>query len=101
MTNRHGPDTTASMGVYLTCEELGRAFAKRCDDEQVAALKATVAELGDEAGMQACYIGRRLLESCQERSTENVIEFLRLILAALASRAQDVAKMATPKEPTP
>lgn len=96
---RHGPDTTASVSVFLTSEEIGRAFANRPDDEQCDILRAIVRGFDKDfgAGMQASAIGGRLLEQSRDPGTREAVEFLRTILDSMASRARDLADMATPK----
>lgn len=96
----HEPDTTTSVRVYLTSEEIGRAFANRPDDEQCEILRAIVRGFSDpaSAGMQAYAIGGRLLEESRDLATRDAVEFLRSILDSMASHARDLEKLATPKE---
>lgn len=98
---RHEPDTTASVSVYLTTEEIGKSFANRGDDEQAEILRVIVRELDREnhsASTQACAIGTRLFHEMRDRDTAGAVEFLRTILYSMNEDAKRVVELSTVKE---
>jgi hypothetical protein len=94
---RHSPDTTASVSIYLTAEELGKAFANRSDDDQVEILRAIVKgfDNAQQAEMQACYIGKRLFGESGKDGTFEAVGFLRMILYSCREDAKDMVNAAT------
>lgn len=96
------PDTTVTASVYLTCDEIGKAFANRGDDDQVEILKAIAKGFDNwqQAELQASYIGSRLFREAGSREGENAIGFLRQILYSCRHDARKVEQLATvPGEP--
>ena len=88
------PDTHVACPVYLTTEELGKAFANRGDDEQVEILQWIVKGFDSryQAEEQACHIGSRMFSEASKRETQDALEFLRMILY---SCRQDATKLVT------
>jgi hypothetical protein len=96
------PDTITEVRVYLTPEEIGRAFANRCDDDQAEILRVIVRELdrvNNSSGAQACVIWTRLFHEMQNHDTAKAIEFLRTILYSLNEDAKRLVEISAVKEP--
>ena len=97
------PDTYVNCSVYLTAEEIGRAFANRGDDEQAEILRWIVKgfDSRQQAEEQACHIGSRMFSEASKRETQDAIEFLRMILYSCRKDAERLVVAATdPSEPT-
>jgi hypothetical protein len=99
--SNHGPDAYRDVQINLTTEEIGNAFANRCDDDQAEILRVIVRNL-DRANhctsAQACAIGTRLFHEMRDRDTAGVVDFLRTILYSLNADAQKLVEASTVKE---
>ena len=94
------PDTHVHSAVYLTTEEIGRAFANRGDDEQVEILRWIVKGFDNrlQAEGQACAIGSRMFSEASKHETQNALEFLRMILYSCREDAKKL--VAATKDPS-
>lgn len=96
-------DCIRDVHVSLTCEELGKSIAHRCDEEQADILRHMVRAFNDypQAEIQALYLGKRLFSQASDRDTENVLRFLRMVLSACADDADKIRSIARMPEGQP